>query len=232
MGEGGRDEDGLEEGHGLAAHRLRQGSRGRHELRACLNLEQAALAGSPIAALGAFEVGRIFRMPSRLINHDPPQPFVLEDRVVGKRHPEGENQPGREDQGGAPPEREVDGVRSAHRNGAYGSRKRLSGRCNRGRGSGIPVLTSQRDGFLKDVISEPGFEATLRGDVHRELQEPFQVHLQSGVIEKAMVLLQVYKEVDIAVRTGFTPCDRSEDADVGSPVKGGNLENLVLSVSE
>lgn len=77
-------------------------------------------------------------MLSRLVDHGPAEPLVLEERVVGDRHPEGERKPGREDQEGASPEREVDGVSASHRNGTDRSRKHLPASCNRRAESGIP----------------------------------------------------------------------------------------------
>ena len=83
-------------------------------------------------------------MPGRLVDHDPAESLVLEERVVGNRHPEGESQPGRQDQESASPEREVDGVSASHRNGFIVAGMDLPGMCNRGRGSGIPGIPGGR----------------------------------------------------------------------------------------
>jgi hypothetical protein len=63
----------------------------------------------------------------------------------------------------------------------------------------------------------PWFERAPRDDVHPDAQEFLKVLEQADVIKKRRAWLEVHEQVQVAVRTSFSPGDGAEHGDPMSP---------------
>jgi len=105
--------------------------------------------------------------------------------------------------------------------------------CRDSRPVGCPLRRTGSQGLSvsSDVVVPVG-QATSTHEVDGSTKERLEISPKSDMVEQRSTRVEVDEEIDIARRIGGASSHGTEDAHVGSPVRRGDPENLLLVGSQ
>jgi hypothetical protein len=89
---------------------------------------------------------------------------------------------------------------------------------------------SQWAGLLDDAVADEPVQPFRFDDIHLSSEALLEVGYQPSQVKQTAPRFHFHQKIDIAVRPGVTPSDRTEHADISCPMYFGKAQNFVSSV--